>query len=478
MPLLPEYFPVAWKMGLSISLLISIAMAALGSVILNNQVELMQSQADGFGRAIARQLADSAREPMLADDDFNLKVLVNNLVRSETLKGAALFSKDGASLEEAGMVPPDAEPDSVSPQFRWQRNRENLTTYFTPVEVQEITAGYAGVTLSGRPIALAKARVRDAILTATVIMILVTIVLAFWVSRRLSAPIHSLLEATSAMNAGDLHYRIQERRNDEIGALIDAYNNMASGLLEKNQVERVLQRFVSPSVARQMMADLDQIQLGGRDTVATVLFADIVGFTRLSESISADEIAEVLNAYFDGITMAATFYRGTIDKYMGDCAMVVFGVPEPDPEHLYHGLCCAVMVQRLVDRLNVQRHAAGLPTVEFRVGINSGHMLAGNLGSRDRMQFTVVGDSVNLASRLSNMAGPREIVAPEMLLQDPNVASRVRAARAGEMHVRGKSDAVRTFNVTGVHPHSESLMEQRVAEIVDAIMETRRDGTR
>lgn len=478
MPLLPDYFPVAWKMGLSISLLISVAMVSLGSVIMNSQVEVMQSRADSFGRAIATQLADSAREPMLADDDFNLKVLINNLVRSDTLKGAALFNKDGEPLEGAGVLPPDAEPDSTSPTLRWLQDQEQLTTYFTPIEVQGITAGYAGVTLSGRPIALAKARVREAILTTTVIMILVTIVLAFWVARRLSAPIHSLLEATSAMNAGDLHFRISERRNDEIGALIDAYNNMASGLLEKNQVERVLQRFVSPSVARQMMADLDQIQLGGRDAVATVLFADIVGFTQLSETISADEVGELLNAYFDGITMAATFYRGTIDKYMGDCAMVVFGVPEADPEHLYHGICCAVMIQRTVDRLNVERRALGLPTVEFRVGINSGHMLAGNLGSRDRMQFTVVGDTVNLASRLSNMAGGREIVAPETLLEDSNVSSRVRAARAGEMHVRGKSDPVKTFNVMGVHPHSESLMEQRVAEIVESIMETRREGLR
>jgi adenylate cyclase len=93
------------------------------------------------------------------------------------------------------------------------------------------------------------------------------------------------------------------------------------------------------------------------------------------------------------------------------------------------------------------------------------------------MQFTVVGDTVNLASRLSNMAGAAEIVAPEMLLGDPNVASRVRASHAGEMHVRGKKDAVKTFNVMGVHPHSETLMEQRIAEIVEAIMETRRDNS-
>lgn len=472
-PLLPDYFPVAWKLGLSISLLISVGMAVLGTVLLNNQVERMQAQADGFGRAIASQLADTAREPMLADDSFALKVLINNLVRSETLQGAALFSREDETLEAAGLIPPEPEPDTALPIQRWRAESEPLTTYFTPVEIRDMTAGFAAVTLSGKPIAQAKRDVREAIITATLLMIVIAVIVAFLVSRRLSRPITHLLEAASAIRSGDLHYRIRERRNDEIGLLIDAYNNMASGLLEKNQVERVLSRFVSPSVARQMMADLHQVQLGGRDVEATVLFADIVGFTRLSERMAPEAVAELLNVYFDAITLAATFYRGTIDKYMGDCAMIVFGVPEQDPEHRYHGLCCAVMIQRLVERLNVQRRAAGLTTVSFRVGINTGHMLAGNLGSRDRMQYTVVGDTVNLASRLSNMAGGSDISAPEHLVCDPNIASRVRCSQTGHMKVRGKQELTATYSVEGVHPHSEALMEQRIAEIVDSLMEQR-----
>ncbi|HBP68706.1 MAG TPA: adenylate/guanylate cyclase domain-containing protein, partial [Alcanivorax sp.] len=96
------------------------------------------------------------------------------------------------------------------------------------------------------------------------------------------------------------------------------------------------------SVARKMMANLDQVTLGGRDVTATVVFADIVGFTRLSESLAPEAVADMLNVYFDAISAASDFYRGTIDKYMGDCAMIVFGVPEEDSEHLFHGLCCAV----------------------------------------------------------------------------------------------------------------------------------------
>ncbi|MBD3642882.1 MAG: adenylate/guanylate cyclase domain-containing protein [Alcanivorax sp.] len=464
-PYVPAYFPVAWKLGLSISLLILCGMTILGSLLLNNQLDRMRDQADTFGEAIALQLANTAREPLLADDTFLLKVQLNNLTRSESVRGAALFDRSGNLVDKAGILPLAADP--LQEQIkRWELQNEPVTTYYAAVDVGDTVAGYTAISLSDRPIMAARESVQDTMINATLIMSVIAIIASFLISRRLARPIQDLLEATSAMRRGDLNYRIQDRRNDEIGGLIEAYNTMAHGMLEKDQVEQVLKRFVSPSVAQNMMADLDQVQLGGRDVHATVVFADIVGFTRLSETLAPDAIADMLNVYFDAITTATTFYRGTIDKYMGDCAMIVFGVPEKDDEHLFHGLCCAVMIQRMVERLNEHRRAHGHTTVEFRIGINSGAMLAGNLGSRERMQYTVVGDTVNLASRLSNMAGGNEIIAASTLLANPNIASRVRATEYGAMRIRGKAEPVSTFRIDGVHALSETLMEQRIAQFL------------
>src|SRR5690606_31120312 len=125
----------------------------------------------------------------------------------------------------------------------------------------------------------------------------------------------------------------------------------------------------------------------------------------------------------------------------------------------------------LVKRLNLYRASRGLTTVEFRIGINSGPMLAGNLGSRDRMQYTVVGDSVNLASRLSNMAGAGEVIVPQELAVQPNIRSRVRSRQSGAMRVRGKSEPIMTYVVEGVHAQSETLMEQRVAQFLNDLMD-------
>ncbi len=468
-PYIPEYFPVAWKMGLSISALILVGMTLLAFILLNNQLQRMRDQADSFGNAIATQLAHTAREPLLAEDRFLLKVHINNLVRSDSIAGAALFNREGQAIDQAGVQPPASAPSAAEVRRWGGLEEEAMSTYFAPVRVNDNLAGSVAVTLSDRSITLARREVRNTLITATLAMGVLAIIASFLISRRLAQPIHNLLAATSAMRKGDLQYRIQERRNDEIGHLIEAYNGMAHGMLEKDQVERVLQRFVSPSVARKMMANLDQVTLGGRDVTATVVFADIVGFTRLSESLAPEAVADMLNVYFDAISAACDFYRGTIDKYMGDCAMIVFGVPEEDSEHLFHGLCCAVMIQRLVTRLNEYRDARGLTTVEFRIGMNSGAMLAGNLGSRERMQYTVVGDTVNLASRLSNMAGAGEIIAASAMMADPNIGSRVRATEYGAMRVRGRQEPVGTFRVDGVHALSETLMEQRIAQFLAEI---------
>ena len=281
-PYVPAYFPVAWKLGLSISLLILCGMTILGTLLLNNQLSRMRDQADSFGTAIAQQLANTAREPLLADDTFFLKVQLNNLSRSDSVRGAALFGRDGNLIDKAGILPLAASPLHEQVK-RWSLEDEPVTTYYAPIKISDAVAGHTAISLSDRPIMAARQAVQDTMVTATLIMSVIAIIVAFLISRRLAQPIHDLLAATSAMRKGDLNYRIQDRRNDEIGGLIEAYNTMAHGMLEKDQVERVLQRFVSPSVARNMMADLDQVQLGGRDVSATVVFADIVGFTRLSD---------------------------------------------------------------------------------------------------------------------------------------------------------------------------------------------------
>lgn len=479
--MLPTHVPIAYKLAIILTVLIGSGMGLLGLMIVSNQSQLLRDQIDSFGQAMVEHLSDSAKELVLSDDILSLMVLVNNLGKNENVLGSVIYSHDGKLLAHSGRLPVHdiTKLYALSEQFKednyaveWSDYDPNggsldVITFITPIRYQSLITGHALVTYSKSSLTQSLHETISAITAVTIFMIMLGIITAYFVGKRLSRPIHDLMDASKAIHSGNYNFRINEHRNDEIGYLIHAFNNMATGLLEKNQVESAFSRFVSAKVAKQIMENLDQVQLGGKRMQATALFADIVGFTSLSERSSAEDIARLLNEYFSYIDLASKLFHGTIDKYMGDCAMIIFGAPEEDKEHKFNAICCAVMIQRLVEQLNIYRIKAGKPTVHFRIGVNSGEMLAGNMGSQDRMQYTVVGEAVNLAARLHSVAEQGQIIITDYLVKDPDVQWRVIAHRHDSIRLRGIAEPVTTYVLTNVKPSYSELIDNHISDILE-----------
>lgn len=479
-PWLPHHIPIAYKLALILTLLISTSMVILGLIIVSNQSQVLGNQIDDFGQATVNQLAESSKELVLSDDILSLMVVVNNLNTHENIVGAVVYSHKGEIIASIGRLPiqdilklynrasqlNDNNYSVVWTDYDKQGNPLDLISYITPIRYQKTIAGHAVVTYNRSTLTLAVRNTVNAIIAATLFMIVLGIVVAYYIGKRLTQPIYNLMDASRAIHNGNFTYRIQERRNDEIGYLINAFNSMASGLLEKHQVESAFSRFVSSNVAKQIMDNLDQIKLGGKRVQATALFADIVGFTSLSEKLPAEEIALMLNEYFSYIDTASRVYHGVIDKYMGDCAMVVFGAPEEDTDHKYHALACAVLIQRLVTRLNAERARNGQYPVEFRIGVNSGEMLAGNLGSQERMQYTVVGEAVNLASRLHSVAKAGQIVITDYMVHDPALAGRIHARQHEAIRLRGIAEPVTTYILVSLPDEAQAQIDAQINDIL------------
>ena len=168
-------------------------------------------------------------------------------------------------------------------------------------------------------------------------MVLLGLIASLILGKRLTRPIFTLIEASR--NIGEGRYDCDfPQRSDEIGRLMTSLSQMAAGLKRKEQVENAFIRYMSPNVAGEVLSKLGQLRLGGSFVNASVVFADIVGFTSLSEKIEPQEVSALLNDYFGLITEAATVFEGHIDKFIGDCAMVVFGLP-PGKEH--HSYCAS-----------------------------------------------------------------------------------------------------------------------------------------
>jgi adenylate cyclase len=429
-------------------------------------------------------MAQSAREPLLADDELALATITGSFSNNGSVLGTAIISLNGDIISRAGMLHEEnnlltrnlikeiiSEPDDAV-TWKWQPltglQKQNVMSFIRPIIFQNVTAGYAMVSFSQSGLKQSTRQAVQAISGATLLMIALSIGMAFALGRHISQPIDRLVEASRAIGNGEYTFRFKERRKDELGLLMQAFNEMAEGMLEKSQVKNALSRYVSPGVARQILSNLDDVGLSGKRIEGSVLFADITGFTQISEKTRPEELVNMLNRYFTLITCACSINQGIVDKYMGDGVMLVFGAPEPDADHAFHAVSCALLIQKLVARENLQREAQGLAPVRLRIGINTGNMLAGNMGSADRMEYTVVGETVNLASRLCNITnGDQIVISREMYMRD-DIKDRVLAGEYQSIRLRGISKPVSTYLVERLMADYQQIVDQQFEEVINS----------
>jgi adenylate cyclase len=476
---IPDFIPVAIKLATAFSLIIIIGLVSLGGLIGINQTKLLEKQADHFGEALATQAAYSIKEPLLADDDLLIKIIIRKLISAESIVGVSVFKDDYALVASYGFKSKKQHFDAEGKErfqkvdvIRMEDTDKGVITYAVPIIHSQLFVGYISLSFDGSILTKAKTETRNTGILITALTLLIGIFTSFYMAKQLTKPIDKLIDATRAMQAGNYNYNFgDDRRKDELGVLMTTLNEMGNGLLQKEKVENVFSRYVSPQVANQVLNDLrslEGVELGGKRVEASIFFADIVGFTSLSEKMEPQKISELLNVYFSKIAEAVHFCGGHVDKYIGDCAMVVFGVPLKNDDHAFKSIACAWMILRLIEALNKKRKATGELTVEFRIGVNAGVMLAGNMGSAERMEYTVVGDSVNLASRLLGVTEPGELVITELMMVNYKLKNKILFEVKEIIQLRGKKLPVRTLKITDITTPFRNKISNEIIKIISA----------
>lgn len=226
-----------------------------------------------------------------------------------------------------------------------------------------------------------------------------------------------------------------------------AYGGMAFLVERRRRAElrHAFSLYVSPEVVDHVMAQPERLALGGEYRDVTLLFTDLAGFTNITEKLGAEEVTRILNQHFTGATGIIKRHHGTVNRFIGDAVMAMWGAPLEDPDQALHAVEAAIELQADVARLRAELVAAGRPPIAMRVGIHSDRVIVGNLGASDRLDYTAIGDGVNLAARLE---GVNKLYGTGILVSGATAArvgGRLALRPVDRVVVKGKTEPVEIF---------------------------------
>jgi class 3 adenylate cyclase len=277
----------------------------------------------------------------------------------------------------------------------------------------------------------------------------ITLLFLHRLATKIARPITKLAHATKAVVDG--HYDQADlpirEGDDEIALLVGSFSDMVEGLKEREHVRGTLNKVVSKEIAQKLLKD--ELHLGGVEKEGIILFADIRKFTELTEHMPPSEVITLLNECMTKISHVIDRHHGVIDKYVGDEVMALFNIPVADENSAVQALSCALEMQKTMKEWNSQRASSNKPSVEIGIGLHKGKVIAGNMGSENRLNYTVLGAHVNLAFRLCQAAKPGQILVSTHLAGDESLQKTFSFNETEKVSLKGFTEEIGVFEVTG-----------------------------
>lgn len=290
--------------------------------------------------------------------------------------------------------------------------------------------------------------ISTSLLIAALVSLSIALLILTKISKKFTKPIAQLAHVSEEIGHGKyegLDLPPIDKRDDEIAVLVHSFQNMLGSLRDREKIRGVLNKVVSKEVAEEILKK--DIELGGEERNVTILFSDIRGFTHLSEHIEPKLLITELNQYMTQMCRIIDQTKGVVDKFVGDEIMALYGAPLSLENPPHHAIQAAILMMQELREWNQKRQKEGKFTFEIGIGIHSGKVLAGNMGAESRLNYTVIGANVNLASRLCSHAKPGQILVSESTWKSDEISQKFQFLKLDPIELKGIDHKVTTYEV-------------------------------
>ena len=448
--------PISIQLSIAITFIVLTTIAILASVFLTHQRGQLYQKTVQLGKVSLNYFVNNAREPLLKEDTLKLNVLINEASSVEGLVYAFITDRKqiiqahtdrkliGKMMQEFGEKT-DISTDQDVSYFNYRLpSGANILNVSRPVvfKTKEIGQVHVGISLDFISRQIRKEALFIGVLSLVIIVLGISVAVILGVS--FSRPISELVAATREIGKGNFHHKITVIRKNEFGDLATSFNYMSRELAMKSWMQETFGKYVSSEILEMIMANPEDSWLKGIRSEASILFTDIRGFTSFSESREPERVVDSLNEYFSIASQHILQNSGYIDKFVGDAVLGVFGVPVKCSDHAEKAVRAAFNMQREFQ----ERGKDGNELLSrIGIGIHSGVVVSGNIGSSVKMEYTVIGDSVNVASRVNGLAAPGKIILSKSTYSA--VKDMVLAESLPPQMVKGKKEPIEIFALTG-----------------------------
>lgn len=466
--LLPPRFPVRWRWTMLVGFVVSLAIVALSFIIMDIERTAWLENLDRQAEVQVDRLGESLKIPVteVAVKEWS-RLEIDNAAKSFLEKVPSVLGVYIQPIQGKALSYGSIGKESLAISFEdWDTKVHKLSGeelwYAKRLILSNTTVGLIAVRYSEKAWEDLAGELALRLTLAAVVVVILSGALIYWVTGRLSEPLEFLAGAAFEVAQGNYAVQLPVRGNDELSDATIQFNLMVQELAHKEQLKDVFGRYLNPKLVNDVF-DGEVGKTENRRQEVTVLFADMVGFTSFSESTETEEIVDVLNKHFEIFNGIIDYFGGHVDKYIGDAVMAVFNHPREDENHARHAAMAAIAMNMACKKLGVLR-SNGEP-IAFRVGLNLGDAIVGNIGAASRLEYTVIGNTVNVASRMGGLGEGGEVILPHSTFEA--LGEGFSFEEMGDMEVKGVSQPIHCGKVRAV----DDVVKDKVAHAIALVFD-------